>query len=353
MHPRGLLKHRVERLVGRLTARQAGRHALFIQICDNFLEFLLGDVGFRRQQLAGRGQRLHILAAEGLCHADGKAIVKVDDALSAVLVVLVGLQRNAGQRRIALNVVGLAQKAVAGGKAARKQLDDVDLGTGRGQRVKIKIVDVDISLTMRSCLLRLQNEFFVKLLGTLTAVLEHGAHGRVAVNIAVFPLDVGIDGVGKGQLLVNLHQARVHLAHAAALGTIQNVVLGHHVVAVFHEHPLDDVLNVLNGRRMVGENLPQPLLHLERKLGSSLCRAAARLHGLGYGRVNLGNVIGHFPSVSFHDGLKHNESPSVTLSKILSQHLAHTEGLPPAGPAPFVCHYISRHNILCLQLLLL
>ena len=115
---------------------------------------------------------------------------------------------------------------------------------------------------MGSGLLRLQDELLIELLGALAAVFEHGAHGCVAVDVAVFTFDVGVNGVGKGELLVNSHQTGVHLAHTAALGAVQNIVFGHHVVPVVHEHALHNILNVFHRRRGVGEDLPQPLLDL-------------------------------------------------------------------------------------------
>ena len=60
-------------------------------------------------------------------------VVEVRDALSAVLVVLIGLDRNTGQRGVACDIVRLRRKAVAGAETAAKQLLDVDLATGGGQ----------------------------------------------------------------------------------------------------------------------------------------------------------------------------------------------------------------------------
>ena len=44
--------------------------------------------------------------------------------------------------------------------------------------------------------LGLEDEHLVELLGALGAILEHGAHGGVAVDVGVLPLDVAVLGVG-------------------------------------------------------------------------------------------------------------------------------------------------------------
>ena len=54
----------------------------------------------------------------GLGDARGQAVIEVRDALPAVLVVLVGLDGDAGQGRVAADIVGLAQEAVARAEAA-------------------------------------------------------------------------------------------------------------------------------------------------------------------------------------------------------------------------------------------
>ena len=82
---------------------------------------------------------------EAAGHAGSEAVFKVGNALPAVLIVLVGLNGDAGQGACALNAVGLAQKAVTGVEAAVEQLLDVDLAAGRGQRQEIEVVNMDVA----------------------------------------------------------------------------------------------------------------------------------------------------------------------------------------------------------------
>ena len=156
-------------------------------------------------QLQGANEVVAVALAEGLFHALGHGVVKVDDGLAAVLVVLVGLYGDAGQRRVGSDVVRLAQVAVAGGKAIFKQLDEVDLAAGGGQREEVHVVDVDIPVAVRLGVLGLEHEHEVELLGALGTVLEHRAHGGIAVDVGVFAFDVGIDGGLVGNVLVNAH----------------------------------------------------------------------------------------------------------------------------------------------------
>ena len=55
-------------------------------------------------------------------HARRQAVVKVYDTLAAVLVVLIGLDGNTGQRSIGHDVIGLTELSVSGVETAVKQL---------------------------------------------------------------------------------------------------------------------------------------------------------------------------------------------------------------------------------------
>ncbi len=105
-----------------------------------------------------------------------------------MLVVLVGLNGDTGQRAVGNDVVWLAQKAVAVGKPAAEQLFQIDLAAGRRQGVKIEVVNVNVAFAVRARLLGGQDVFFVEVLSALGPVFEHGAHGRVAVDIGVVAL---------------------------------------------------------------------------------------------------------------------------------------------------------------------
>ena len=247
VHAVGL--HQVGQLCGVevLAVLQLGIQAgLGLQLLDVLLDLGV-QVLLAGQEHQGTGQVLAVDALEGLAHAHSHAVVEVHDGLAAVLVVLVGLDGDAGQSGIGGDVVGLTEGAVAGGETAVKELDQVDLGAGGGAHGgEVHVVDVDVAVLVGHCVLGLHDEHLVELLGTFTAVLEHGAHGSVAVDVGVFPLDVAVLGGREGDVLIDLHEAGVHLSGPAALGAVQDVGLGSLDVAVVHEDPFHDVLDVLH-----------------------------------------------------------------------------------------------------------
>ena len=208
------------------------------------------------QQHEGPGQVLAVHPREGLAHAVGHAVVEVDHALAAVLVVLVGLDGDAAQGGVGGDVVGLPQGAVASGEAPLEQLFDVDLAAGGGEGEEVQIVDVDVPLPVCPGMVGVEHKHVVELLGPLRAELEHAPHGRIPVDVGVLPLDVGVLGLGEGDVLIGLHQPGVHLPGAAALLPVEDVGLGGLHIAVVHEHPLHQILNVLH----IGLGLP---LHLQ------------------------------------------------------------------------------------------
>ena len=156
---------------------------------------------------------------------------------------------------------------MARGKAALEKLLDVDLAAGGGQGIEIQVMDVDIPLLVGPGVLGLEHKHLVELLGPLAAVFQHGAHGGIPIDVGVLTLDVRIHRVGEGDVLVCLHQASVHLPHPAALAAVEDVCLGGLDVAVVHEHPFHDVLDMLYLRGC-------DALHLQD--GENLLRQAGR-----------------------------------------------------------------------------
>ena len=136
--------------------------------------------------------------------------------------VLIGLNGDAGQRRVALNVVRFAQEAVTGREAALEQFQQIDLAAGRGQGVEIEIMDVDVAGAVSLGLLRSQQVLLIVVLGAFAAVFEHDAHRGVAVDVRIVALHVRGVGGGVGQLVVNLHEPGFHLAGAGAPGAVKN-----------------------------------------------------------------------------------------------------------------------------------
>ena len=139
-------------------------------------------------QLNKLNQSLKIFLGIGLIHALGHGVIEVGHALAAVHLVLVGLNGNAGQGRIAGDGVGLPQIAVACGEAVVEQLDQVDLAAGLRQGVEILVVDVNLPLGMGLGDVGRDDVLVVKALSAFGAVLEHGAHGGVGVDVGVLPL---------------------------------------------------------------------------------------------------------------------------------------------------------------------
>ena len=189
---------------------------------------------------------------------------------------------------------------MARGEAAPEELFYVDLAAGGGEGVEIQIVDVDVPLLVGPGVLGLEDEHLVELLGPLAAVLEHGAHGGVAVDVGVLPLHVGVHRVGEGDVLVGLHQTGIHLPHTATLVAVEDVGLGGLDIALVHEHLFHDVLDVLHlrgGRPLHlqnGENL------LRQGAGHLLLpRLVGGLKGLGDRGGNLLLVELHHASVPF------------------------------------------------------
>ena len=274
---------------------------LFPDVRDHALEFALRILqpGEQHQR---PGQVLPVKAHEGLFHPVGHAVIEVDHALSAVLVVLVGLDGDTAQGGIGGDVVGLPQGAVAGGKAAFEQLPDVDLAAGGGQGKEVQVVDMDVSLPVRPGMIRVEHEHIVELLGSFRAELEHAAHGGIPVDVGVLPLQVGFPCGGERDVLIGLHQAGVHLPGPAALVPIQDVGFGGLYVAVVHQHPLHQILDVLHVGLLAPLHI-QDGEHLFRQaLGSLLLsRLVGGVEGLGDGLGDLSLIKVGQPPVPLPD----------------------------------------------------
>ena len=99
---------------------------LLLQCLRRFNDELF-DIILTALKKQGFTQIVLVAFDEGFANAFGQAVVKVRNALTAMLIVLVGLNGNTGKSGIAGNIVRLAQLAVAGGKTALEQALDIDL----------------------------------------------------------------------------------------------------------------------------------------------------------------------------------------------------------------------------------
>ena len=227
-----------------------------------------------------------------------------------MLVVLVGLDGDGRQRRIAGDAVGLPQKAVPGGKPAVEQPQDVDLGAGGGEAVKIEIVDVDVAPGVGGRLLGGEQIGGVVGLGPGRADLQHAAHGGVAVDVGVVPLHVADAGVHVGDLVDRLHQAGVGFPDAGAVGPVEDVPLGRLLVAALHQLALGRVLDLLDLGRLLAAGPPDllrgPVGHPGGLGGVAL---AGRLQRLEHGGRDLALIVQDHPAVPLDNALDHGSPP--------------------------------------------
>ena len=292
---------------------EAGPHArLRLDARERVLRERAGVVhGIAQQQIDGFGQMLLVQAAVRLAHALGQTVVEVADSLPAVLVVLVALDGDAGQRRVAGDVVGLAQHAVARGEAALEQLLQLDLAARGGEGVEVHVVDVDVAFAVGAGELRVDDAHLVELLGRLRAVLEHGTHGGVGVDVGVLALHVRVRRLRERDVLERLDEAAVHVARAAALGAVQDVGLGRLHEAGLDERLLHEVLHALNrGRALDGAALQLVHHALRDILGRrAILHGPARLESALHRLGDLLLLEFHRSAVALHDGLDHAANP--------------------------------------------
>ena len=223
--------------------------------------------------------------------------------------VLVGLDGNAGQRGIAFYGIGLAQKAVPGGKAVFKKRNQIYLAARFGQHVEILVVNMDISADVGCGRVLGQDIIVDKELGAFRTVLEHGAHGRVAVDIGVFALDVLLYGRRPGQLLVNVHQVRFRVANLGVLRPVENIGLGRARVIVLDERFFHYVLDFLHLTQIFLLKLLADLLGNKKQVGGRHGLAFHSLVGPGNGVENLDGIKYGNRAVALDYGGRHSKAP--------------------------------------------
>ena len=121
---------------------------------------------------------------------------------------------------------------------------------------------MDIALPMCLGMRRIEDKHFIKLLCTLRAILEHGAHRGVAVDVSVFTFHIIFERGLEGQVFVHLHQSGVHFTHAGALIAIQNVLLRRAGMSAFDQNLLYCILYLLHRGNLISHDLFEHLFHL-------------------------------------------------------------------------------------------
>ena len=168
---------------------------------------------------------------------------------------------------------------------------------------------------MGARVLRIDDAHLVELLGRLGAVLEHGAHGGIGVDVGVLALHVGVGRLRERDVLERLDEAAVHVARTAALGAVQDVGLGRLHETGLDERLLHEVLHALDRGHALDGTAVQLLHHLLRDLFGS----GAILHGsacLERALHRLGDfVLAEFrrAAVALDDGRDHTVSPLCVL----------------------------------------
>jgi len=242
----------------------------------------------------------------GLDHTLRHGVSNVGDGLTAVLVILIGLDGDGCQSRIALDALRLTKIAVTGGEAAVEQLQNVDLTAGSGQGVEIEIVDMDVALPV--CLGMLGAEQIHLIIGLCTgsADLQHGAHGGVAVDIGIVPLHIGNAGIDVGDLIDGLHQRRAGFPGPCTVGAVQDVCLGCAVEAMIHQLLLHRILNHLNMGRLRGKMILQLPLDIVSHPGSvGGIALSGNLHGLQDRCGDLVLIVQNHAAVALDNTVNH------------------------------------------------
>ena len=164
---------------------------------------------------------------------------------------------------------------MARGEAALEQLLQLDLAARGGEGVEVHVVDVDVAFAVGAGELRVDDAHLVELLGRLRAVLEHGTHGGVGVDVGVLALHVRVRRLRERDVLERLDEAAVHVARAAALGAVQDVGLGRLHEAGLDKRLLYQVLHALHR----GHALDGAALQLLHHLARDVLGSRAVLHG--------------------------------------------------------------------------
>ena len=165
-----------------------------------------------------------------------------------MLVVLVTLYGNRREGSVAADILGFAKMTVTRVEAVLEELLQVDLAARHGERVEIQVVDVDVAVHVGAAVLGLEHHHRVEMLRGFATVLEHRAHGGIAVDVRVFALEVGFLGGAERDVAERVHEARVDFADAGTLGTVKDVALGRIGIVVVGKGLFDRILDLFDVR---------------------------------------------------------------------------------------------------------
>ena len=224
-------------------------HVLPKQFLERFFRF-----GFRRPRIFQTEQEENVrrqMFDERFEHARRHEEVERGDRLSPVLFVLVRLEDDRGQRRVALYRLRRPDRAVLGVEPAAEQVVQIVLYAGRRfGRVIVQIVDVDVAVAVRSGIADAEQVFVGVVLGHFRCESHHLAGRRVRRHVGVAQVDV---------VFLHGHDAVHDLFDRGALVTldvaplaVDDVFFGDVGVAG-HQFLFHEVLNLLDGNHLVGD----------------------------------------------------------------------------------------------------
>ncbi len=166
------------------------------------------------------------------------------DRLTAVLLVLVGLEDDGGQRGVALDRLGRTDRSVLGREAAAEQVVQIVLDAGRGLGgVVIQVVDVDVAVAVGAAVADADQVFQCVILGDLRSEGHHLPRGRVRRHVGVREVDVVL--LHRDDAVHHLLDRGFAVALHVAPFSVDDIAFGDRGVAL-HQPLLDTVLNLLD-----------------------------------------------------------------------------------------------------------
>ena len=166
-----------------------------------------------------------------------------------MLLILISLKNDSGEGGVRADGIGGAKMSMTSIEAAiLKEHKRISLATSEGAGgVEVEIVDVDVAIVVGERKLWGHEESLGEDLGAFGAELEHFTHGGVAVDVGIATLDVGIfRSIGNRNSFIGIHEIRLGIANAVTLEAVGNVSPSGALKAGFHEHLLDDILDLLD-----------------------------------------------------------------------------------------------------------